>query len=212
MSNKTNVSKAFTLIELLIVVAIIAILAAIAVPNFLEAQTRAKVSRVKSDMRSLSTAMESYKIDTNKYSPVFNNLDSSFTPPWQTLVTGKEQRIDRIKWLTTPIQYLSNAYLFDTFAPTKQADTDLIVIWGWPAFMDPQGSLKGYKSYFKEQKNILSALNDPKNLWIAFSMGPDKDYDVNDFDHRDVVGIQTYDPTNGTISDGDILRASVGEI
>jgi prepilin-type N-terminal cleavage/methylation domain-containing protein len=48
----------FTLIELLIVVAIIAILAAIAVPNFLEAQTRAKVSRALSDMRSLTTAVE----------------------------------------------------------------------------------------------------------------------------------------------------------
>jgi len=53
--------RAFTLIELLIVVAIIAILAAIAVPNFLEAQTRARVSRVKNDMRTFGVALESYQ-------------------------------------------------------------------------------------------------------------------------------------------------------
>ena len=59
--------KAFTLIELLIVVAIIAILAAIAVPNFLEAQVRAKVSRVKADERSLTNAIEMYRVDWNIY-------------------------------------------------------------------------------------------------------------------------------------------------
>ncbi len=53
----------FTLIELLIVVAIIAILAAIAIPNFLEAQTRSKVSRVKSDLCIIATAVESYTVD-----------------------------------------------------------------------------------------------------------------------------------------------------
>src|SRR6186713_1738012 len=58
---------AFTLIELLIVVAIIAILAAIAVPNFLEAQTRAKVSRVRNDLRALATGIESYRVDNNSY-------------------------------------------------------------------------------------------------------------------------------------------------
>src|SRR5688572_2015319 len=74
--NKTG----FTLIELLIVVAIIAILAAIAVPNFLEAQTRAKVSRCAADMRSLRTGLESYVVDHNKYpetdygAGVFQNL------------------------------------------------------------------------------------------------------------------------------------------
>ena len=58
---------AFTLIELLIVVAIIAILAAIAVPNFLEAQTRSKISRVKADMRTMSVGLESYNMETNRY-------------------------------------------------------------------------------------------------------------------------------------------------
>ena len=60
---------AFTLIELLIVVAIIAILAAIAVPNFLEAQVRAKVSRTISDMRTLNTAIEAYAVDFNLHPP-----------------------------------------------------------------------------------------------------------------------------------------------
>ena len=65
--------KGFTLIELLIVVAIIAILAAIAVPNFLEAQVRSKVSRVKADHRSLATAIEAYYVDNNSYPAVAMN-------------------------------------------------------------------------------------------------------------------------------------------
>ena len=69
--------KAFTLIELLIVVAIIAILSAIAVPNFLEAQTRAKVSRVKSDFRTLSLAFHAFFLDHNDFPP-------DIAPTWDT--------------------------------------------------------------------------------------------------------------------------------
>ena len=50
----------FTLVELLVVVAIIAILSLIAVPNFLEAQVRAKVSRARSDLRTVATGLEAY--------------------------------------------------------------------------------------------------------------------------------------------------------
>ncbi|MEO8376090.1 MAG: prepilin-type N-terminal cleavage/methylation domain-containing protein [Candidatus Sumerlaeota bacterium] len=70
-ARRTLLRSGFTLIELLIVVAIIAILAAIAVPNFLEAQTRAKVSRVKADMRSVATAVESYRVDYNRLFPTY---------------------------------------------------------------------------------------------------------------------------------------------
>jgi type II secretion system protein G len=64
---KRLAASGFTLTELLIVVAIIAVLAAIATPNFLEAQMRSKVSRAQADMRTLQTALEAYAVDWNSY-------------------------------------------------------------------------------------------------------------------------------------------------
>lgn len=67
LRNRYKLEKGFTLIELLIVVAIISILASIALPNFLNAQVRAKVSRAKSDMRTLSMGLNMYLVDHNMY-------------------------------------------------------------------------------------------------------------------------------------------------
>jgi prepilin-type N-terminal cleavage/methylation domain-containing protein len=74
--------KAFTLIELLIVIAIILILVAIALPNFLEAQIRAKVARASGDMRTISIAMETYFLDFKIYptdtSPTAETISAGF--------------------------------------------------------------------------------------------------------------------------------------
>lgn len=66
MNHFTNRRNAgFTLIELLIVIAIILILIAIALPNFLEAQLRAKITRATANMRTLETAALSHYTQWN---------------------------------------------------------------------------------------------------------------------------------------------------
>ena len=59
--------KGFTLIELLIVVAIIGVLAGIAIPNFLSARTKAKVSRSFADMRNVANGLEMSYLDNSTY-------------------------------------------------------------------------------------------------------------------------------------------------
>ena len=62
--------KGFTLIELMIVVAIIGILAAIAIPNFMTFRLKAKTSEAKSNLGSIRTCEEAYKAETDVYYPV----------------------------------------------------------------------------------------------------------------------------------------------
>src|SRR6478609_9271229 len=71
MLQKLNKNRGgFTLVEIMIVVAIIALLAAIAVPNFLRARKRSQATRILEDLRMIDSAIDQYAIETNKTSGV----------------------------------------------------------------------------------------------------------------------------------------------
>lgn len=67
MLQKLNKNRGgFTLVEIMIVVAIIALLAAIAVPNFLRARKRSQATRIIEDLRLIDSAVDQYAIESNK--------------------------------------------------------------------------------------------------------------------------------------------------
>jgi prepilin-type N-terminal cleavage/methylation domain-containing protein len=169
-----RVRLAFTLIELLIAVGIITILAAIALPNFIEAQTRAKVARAESDLRTLASAIQMYQIDWN-------------TPPPGTDDPAQLNRI------TTPIEYLT-ASPRDIFFRGESSDP-------YHHFHGP-----GYRfwilTFMRENGNrwggaILDRHMRRGDRWLLCSRGPDGEEVVVS------TGIVEYDPTNGTLSQGD---------
>lgn len=182
-------ARAFTLIELLVVVAIIAILAAIAIPNFLEAQTRAKVSRAKNDMKVVVTALETYMIDNNRY-PTYHY--ANVTDPALHFHLGgtvPSFAVPDPTWngrnpITTPIAYIT-AMPRDPFARQvgDAIETSEFLFVNW--------------DYAIERTGIATfpALRASYGPYRLHSRGPDlKGPDSG----------TPYDPTNGTVSRGDV--------
>lgn len=216
--------KGFTLIELLIVVAIIAILAAIAIPNFLQAQVRAKVSRVQSDMRSIATALESYYVDHNEYIPDYRAVwdgDSRYG-----------RYLQRQIHLTTPIAYMTSIPE-DVFAEGPAIERGSILRGPYTVDWDPEGELDSILAFdFTTHRRDpdSDAFNTPTMEvvadglalgsaaaaqldWVLRSVGPDGTPMPLGYTEELYPGgsHHAYDPTNGTVSLGQIYRTNMGQ-
>jgi prepilin-type N-terminal cleavage/methylation domain-containing protein len=213
----------FTLIELLIVVAIIAILAAIAVPNFLEAQTRAKVSRVRADLRSAATALEAYRIDNNQY-PLHRGMGASGfgeVDPVHVFNGHGASRANAFRTLSlrlsTPVAYITSTALTDPF---KFSATDPAGNQSYESG-DPTDLAYAYHNIY--QWAILQMtptffpddFNNDYGYWRIFSIGPNMTYETTSrtgtyFGQPDLGWL--YDPTNGTLSGGYIIRTQIDTV
>jgi prepilin-type N-terminal cleavage/methylation domain-containing protein len=180
-----NPNKGFTLIELLVVTAIIAILAGLAIPNFLEAQTRSKVSRVKTDLRTIAIGLEAYHAEHNRYP------SSTLIRPFLRLIP-----------LSTPVAYITSIPL-DIFQPANNG----------PWYVQQ-------RSHFAYGARPI----DQESRWALASHGPDlrPDHEPIEFypgyaddlwenPSSGFIYIR-YDPTNGSVSPGDIWRVSDGNL
>jgi type II secretory pathway pseudopilin PulG/uncharacterized membrane protein len=157
-------------------------------PGFLEAQIRAKLSRIRDDMRNLAKATEAYRSDHRAYPAWATGVES--VNGWDGLPSFRLARdVNLLQTLTTPVNYLAahsnlDGYPRDPFAPERQATF----------------------AYYSTKS--------PAEGWILTSAGPDRDYDIDpmrDYDpavkqpSAQLLGL-SYDPTNGTVSNGDIWR------
>ncbi len=194
MKEEHRLKTGFTLIELLIVVAIIGILAAIAVPNFLNAQIRAKISRVQSDQRSFAMAMDMYNLDTASY-------------PWtDTLPHGNMPLENRWVPLTTPIAYIAE-FPYDPFGDHGKASKSTMAnnctYLTYDSWVAKPGM--GHYGFLQNVAKGMGIKADP--LRYAFvSQGPDG------VAWGCKGGELLYDASNGLNTPGEIVRAGPGSI
>jgi len=190
--------RGFTLIELLIVVAIIAILAAIAVPNFLEAQTRAKVSRVMADLRSFSTAIEAYTVDQGGY-PLYGRVSPDGAVQYPAEVNNiNDQTCFVTRGITTPISYISTIFR-DPFLVTASADVSYIKEYEYLNMIQHVGNFAKMGANPPWKGKLIPRYG----AWRIIGAGSDGDRG------NDIKLNIVYDSSNGTVSNGDIVRCQL---
>ncbi|MCX7016760.1 MAG: hypothetical protein NTW86_30085, partial [Candidatus Sumerlaeota bacterium] len=214
-----------------------AILAAIAVPNFLEAQTRSKVSRAKADERSMATAIESYQVDWNM-PPVGPWIRNPTNPNNTNQVAGYigwqydpgPRNVQAQSLLTTPIAYITTLARDPfkgrgTYARNAAAVEDIAGggLWfQYHEFVMPNRFFMDKGTTAQKKNNAWCVAYRLGYTWAFYSVGPSRNtsggvqnvvqlgFGPNPATLDPDVTYYAYDPTNGTVSEGWIIRTNKG--
>jgi len=108
-------NRAFTLIELMVVILILAILAALIVPNVLGRTGQAKISKAKTDIAELTGAINQFRLDCDRYPSTQEGLDALKNPP-----NGVNGWHGPYLQTAIPPDPWGNAYQYETPGPTGQ--------------------------------------------------------------------------------------------
>ncbi len=195
-------NRAFTLPELLLAGAIVALLVVIALPRYEASQVRSRVSQERGDLRNLGIALETYAVDNAGNYPF--DLDPRGWPWYVTDV------------LSTPVPYLRNASMLQdpcrTAAPPPTPYTRRYryinypaeMSPGWPPCYLPVDAPFHYRwlggSYDSAARQGMAQYG----KWKLSAAGPDGTTESTFF-----YDVTVYDPSNGTVSKGDIVRGQM---
>ncbi len=230
----------FTFIELFVIVAIIAVLAAIGIPNFLMAQTRAKVIRAYGDMKTLSMGLESYFIDHGTYPrSVYNQIydleeiSLQIEKAWEKHQEElKEQNLIRDRENISGVPYfldlrdinlepgpyqrtvktaadegVSSRHFAGNYEQIDwyilKEPVDYLHGMGRP-FIDTYGPWRLEEKYFYYHLPSINQDDNERNeKYLIISRGPI--CRMSYFDISQDPDQFIYDPTNGTVSAGDLI-------
>jgi general secretion pathway protein G len=108
-ATRSALQRGFTLLEIMVVVVIIGLLAAVIVPQFMKQVDTASITRAKADIRGIETALNLYRLDNFRYPTTDEGLQALVTNPGETAAPNWKQQLRKIPvdpW-NRPYHYVS---------------------------------------------------------------------------------------------------------
>lgn len=121
MKTMKNKSRGFTLLEILVVMAILGMLIAAVAPNIMGSSDEAKVTIAKTDLRNISSALDMYKLDNHSYPSTDQGLEALVNRPggspeaknWKS--GGYLKKMPADPW-QRPYEYINNGAAFELYS------------------------------------------------------------------------------------------------